>query len=83
MGGALGNVVDRLFRQGQVTDFISIGTFPVFNVADSSISVGVAVLLLGVWLKEQQEKKAQAGSVAEEQTPAAESANGQEENASG
>jgi signal peptidase II len=56
MGGALGNVVDRLTR-GEVTDFISVGTFPVFNVADSSISVGVAILLLGVWLKEIQERK--------------------------
>ena len=57
MGGALGNVVDRLTRQGQVTDFISVGNFPVFNIADSSISVGVAILLLGVWLKEAYEKK--------------------------
>jgi signal peptidase II len=49
--------VDRLLM-GKVTDFISIGTFPVFNVADSSISIGVVVLLLGVWLKERAEKKA-------------------------
>ena len=34
-----------------------MGTFPVFNVADSSITVGVIVLLLGVWIKERQEKK--------------------------
>jgi len=57
MGGALGNVVDRLQFNGNVTDFISVGTFPVFNVADSSISVGVVILLLGVWLKEMDEKK--------------------------
>ncbi|MDD2923115.1 MAG: signal peptidase II [Anaerolineales bacterium] len=57
LGGAAGNLVDRLLK-GKVTDFISIGTFPVFNVADSSITVGVIVLLLGVWIKEQQEKKA-------------------------
>lgn len=56
MGGAAGNLVDRLLV-GKVTDFISIGTFPVFNVADSSISVGVVVLLLGVWIKERAEKK--------------------------
>jgi signal peptidase II len=56
LGGAAGNLVDRL-RMGKVTDFISVGTFPVFNVADSSISVGVAVLLLGVWLRERSEKK--------------------------
>jgi len=58
LGGALGNVVDRLTQQGQVTDFISVGNFPVFNVADASISVGVAILLLGVWIKERGERKA-------------------------
>ena len=57
LAGASGNLVDRLLR-GKVTDFISIGTFPVFNVADSSISIGVVVLLLGVWWKERMEKKA-------------------------
>lgn len=53
MGGALGNFVDRV-AFGQVTDFISVGRFPVFNVADSSITMGVVVLLLGVWLSEQK-----------------------------
>lgn len=56
MGGAAGNLVDRLLMQ-KVTDFISVGNFPVFNVADSSISIGVVVLLLGVWFKERAEKK--------------------------
>jgi signal peptidase II len=56
LGGALGNLTDRLMM-GEVTDLISIGNFPVFNVADSSISVGVVVLLLSVWFREQQEKK--------------------------
>ncbi len=57
LAGALGNLIDRLMLQGQVTDFISVGTFPVFNVADASISVGVVVLLLGTWLRERKEKK--------------------------
>ncbi len=56
LAGATGNLIDRLI-QGKVTDFISVGSFPVFNVADSSITVGVIVLLLGVWLKERSEKK--------------------------
>ena len=83
MGGALGNVIDRLTKQGQVTDFISIGSFPVFNVADSSISVGVAILLLGVWIKELYEnKQAQAdASAAADAGPAP--ADGQEENQGG
>jgi len=54
--GAAGNVIDRLFFK-QVTDFISVGNFAIFNVADASISTGVAVLLIGVWLKEREEKK--------------------------
>jgi signal peptidase II len=57
MGGALGNVVDRLTNNGQVTDFISVGNFAVFNVADASISSGVVVLLIGVWFKEMNERK--------------------------
>ncbi|PWH12984.1 MAG: signal peptidase II [Anaerolineae bacterium] len=52
LGGALGNVIDRLIFNGRVTDFISVGAFPVFNVADSSITIGVLILLLGVWYKE-------------------------------
>ena len=56
LSGAAGNLIDRLMM-GKVTDFISVGTFPVFNVADSSITVGVIVLLLGVWIKERNDRK--------------------------
>ena len=56
LGGAVGNLIDRL-TIGHVTDFISVGNFPVFNVADSSITVGVIVLLISVWIKDAQEKK--------------------------
>lgn len=45
IGGAFGNLVDRL-RFGYVVDFIQIGRFPVFNVADASVSTAVVVLLL-------------------------------------
>ena len=52
LGGATGNLVDRLFRspgvgRGAVVDFIALGWFPSFNVADSGIVVGglLAVLL--------------------------------------
>ena len=57
LGGALGNLTDRLTNAGRVTDFLSVGTFPVFNLADASISVGTAVLLLGVYLQERAAKK--------------------------
>ena len=56
LAGALGNLIDRIFNNGNVTDFISVGTFAVFNVADASISIGVAVLLLGVYLQERRQK---------------------------
>jgi len=51
IGGALGNVVDRMFRgenwlAGAVVDFIDLQWFPVFNVADSAVTVGAAVLII-------------------------------------
>lgn len=55
LGGALGNLIDRL-QLGVVTDFIAVGKFPVFNLADSSITIGTALLLLGSWLHERQHK---------------------------
>jgi len=54
-GGAVGNLIDRI-TEGYVTDFISVGMFPVFNIADASISVGVALLILAMWLKEREQK---------------------------
>lgn len=45
LGGAIGNLADRL-RLGPVTDFIHVHNFPLFNVADASISIGVAILAL-------------------------------------
>lgn len=53
MGGAAGNLVSRLTMEGRVTDFISVGSFPVFNLADAAITTGVAVLLVGMWAKER------------------------------
>ena len=61
LAGALGNLVDRLTQEGRVTDFISVGTFPVWNVADASITVGTIILLIGIFLQERaamKEKKA-------------------------
>jgi signal peptidase II len=67
LAGAVGNLTDRLTNNGQVIDFISVGAFPVFNVADMSISIGVAVLILGVWLQERRQKKL-AHELAEQET---------------
>ncbi len=45
VGGALGNLLDRA-GDGLVTDMFQVGTFPIFNVADSCITIGAALLLL-------------------------------------
>lgn len=54
LGGALGNLIDRL-RLGHVVDFVSahwgVHYFPAFNVADSAITIGAALLLLDAWLE--------------------------------
>ena len=56
LGGALGNLIDRL-SIGTVTDFISLGPVPVFNVADASITVGVAVLIVVMWIEERHRRR--------------------------
>jgi signal peptidase II len=47
VGGALGNLVDRI-RMGAVIDFIDLRVWPVFNVADIAITVGVGLLMIEV-----------------------------------
>jgi signal peptidase II len=48
LGGGIGNLLDRVFRDfdGRVVDFIDLHLWPVFNIADSCIVIGVGVLLL-------------------------------------
>lgn len=62
LAGAVGNIADRLFRgegflRGKVVDFIDLQWFPVFNVADSCISVGAVVLMIGLYLEQSQSRK--------------------------
>lgn len=45
-GGAIGNLVDRM-RLGYVVDFVSVGRWPNFNVADSAVTVGAVILVAG------------------------------------
>jgi len=59
LGGAAGNLVDRM-GQGYVTDFIDVGIpdgwrFWAFNVADSSIVVGIFVVTFLLWLEERRQ----------------------------
>lgn len=68
-GGALGNLIDRV-ASGGVTDFFDLGWFPVFNVADIALDVGVALLV--VWLlfgSEHRSDGSDAGAPAPEGGP--------------
>jgi len=51
VGGALGNLIDRIIY-GSVVDFISVGWFPVFNLADSAIVCGGILLVLWMFIDE-------------------------------
>ena len=52
LGGALGNIVDR-FRLGHVTDFIDVGPWPIFNIADSSIVIGIGLMVFYLFIKRE------------------------------
>ena len=62
VGGAVGNLLDRLFRdegwfRGAVVDFVDFQWFPVFNVADVAINVGAGLLILGSVLNARREAR--------------------------
>ena len=54
-GGALGNLIDRIYI-GQVVDFIEVGPWPIFNIADVAVILGMIVLIVIV-LFENLDKK--------------------------
>ncbi len=60
-GGAIGNLIDRLMSAQGVIDFIDIGIgtqrFWIFNVADSGVSIGGALLVLTLWTSPDRTKK--------------------------
>jgi signal peptidase II len=60
LGGALGNLVDRVIF-GTVTDFISVGNFAIFNVADASISTGVVLLAIIMWWESRNDRQQSPG----------------------
>ncbi len=66
VGGALGNLLDRITR-GYVVDFFDVNfwplhTWPVFNIADSAIVVGVTILLIDSFFEEQREREKMGAS---------------------
>jgi signal peptidase II len=60
LGGAAGNLIDRL-RYGMVVDFLDVHVgqyhWPAFNVADSTISIGVGLMILDIFLDWRREKR--------------------------
>lgn len=66
LGGALGNLIDRMFRapgflKGHVVDFIRVGSWPIFNVADAAITVGVILLVIRIWKAPAEEPETSGG----------------------
>ncbi len=81
LGGAVGNLIDRVLFAGNVTDFISVTIpvikydFAIFNVADASISTGVVLLILLMWFEGRAARpklEAPAEAAVEAEPPSAE-----------
>ena len=66
LGGALGNIVDR-FRLGHVTDFIDVGPWPIFNIADSSIVIGITIMVVYFLFTRELQAAPPAESAADQQ----------------
>src|SRR5699024_2941021 len=60
LGGAIGNFIDRIFRQ-EVVDFASFiiinYNFPIFNVADSALTIGVILVFIAMIIEERNERR--------------------------
>jgi signal peptidase II len=66
LGGALGNLVDRLFRspgflKGAVVDFVHVSSFPTFNVADAAITIGAVIIVIWAVRTDLIEQRAARG----------------------
>jgi signal peptidase II len=61
LGGALGNLGDRLFRghDGAVIDFIDLQWWPVFNVADIGVSVGAVLMIVASFIDDRRERQSE------------------------
>ena len=64
LGGAIGNFIDRIFRN-EVVDFVHTYifsySFPVFNVADSALCIGVGLMVIAMFLEEKRAKELKNG----------------------
>lgn len=66
-GGGLGNLIDRIMK-GSVTDFFATAfmDFPVFNVADICVTVGIVLSVVGYWTWESKREVQEAGAIDEQ-----------------
>lgn len=65
LGGAVGNLTDRILFQGEVIDFLDVHltatyTWPTFNVADSAVVIGVIMLLIETFMEERSAQSGEA-----------------------
>jgi signal peptidase II len=68
LGGALGNLIDRL-TQGYVTDFLDFGPWPVFNVADTAVVAGVILMGYLLLQEERRDRAAQLDAGRDDNQP--------------
>lgn len=65
-GGALGNVIDRIRSADGVVDFLDFGIgnlrWPVFNIADTAVTIGAILLLASLWAEDQRRDQSKSGS---------------------
>ncbi|MFP6678960.1 MAG: signal peptidase II [Dehalococcoidia bacterium] len=61
LGGACGNIIDR-FRHGYVVDFIDVGAWPIFNIADSAIMTGIVALITYFLIFDKKREKSHAAT---------------------
>ena len=61
LGGAVGNLVDRVLM-GRVTDFIDVGVWPIFNLADSAIVTGITILIALFLFEKEKPNTFETGS---------------------
>lgn len=66
LGGTVGNLISRL-TYGYVLDFISVGNFAVFNIADASLVTGASLMVLAILIEEIRERKSEDPKVETEE----------------